>query len=40
MEGVTISNNKRSKTMPAKKGAFNAPAFLDSAGVARKVKSF
>ena len=40
MEGVTISNKKRSKTMSAKKGAFNAQAFLDSAGVARKVKSF
>ena len=40
MEGVTISNNTRSKTMSAKKGAFNAQAFLDSAGVARKVKEF
>ena len=40
MEGVTISNNKKSKTMSAKKGAFNAQVFLDSAGVARKVKSF
>jgi CRP-like cAMP-binding protein len=40
MEGVAISNNKKLKTMSAKKGAFNAQAFLDSAGVARKVKSF
>ena len=40
MEGVTISNNKKSKTMSAKQGAFNAQVFLDSAGVARKVKEF
>jgi CRP/FNR family transcriptional regulator, cyclic AMP receptor protein len=39
MAGVTISNNK-SKSMSAKKGAFNAQVFLDSAGVARKVKEF
>ena len=39
MAGVTISNNK-SKSMSAKKEAFNAQAFLDSAGVARKVKEF
>src|SRR5437016_8737466 len=39
MAGVTISNNK-SKSMFAKKGAFNAQAFLDSAGVARKIKEF
>jgi CRP-like cAMP-binding protein len=39
MAGVTISNNK-SKNMSAKKEAFNAQAFLDSAGVARKVKEF
>src|ERR1700746_2044507 len=39
MAGVTISNNK-SKSMAAKKEAFNAQAFLDSAGVARKVKEF
>lgn len=39
MAGVTISNNK-SKSMSAKKEAFNAQAFLDSAGVARKVKKF
>jgi CRP/FNR family transcriptional regulator, cyclic AMP receptor protein len=40
MEGVTISNNKTSKSMPAKKGAFNAQAFLDSAGVARQIVKF
>jgi CRP/FNR family transcriptional regulator, cyclic AMP receptor protein len=40
MEGVTISNNKKSKSMSAIKGAFNVQAFLDSAGVARKVKEF
>src|ERR1700694_5472191 len=40
MKGATISNSKRSKTMSVKKGAFNAQAFLDSAGVARKVKEF
>src|SRR5436309_13878701 len=39
MAGVSISNNK-SKSMFAKKGAFNAQAFLDSAGVARKIKEF
>jgi len=39
MAGVTISNNK-SKSMFAKKGAFNAQVFLDSAGVARKIKEF
>src|SRR5437660_10342741 len=39
MAGATISNNK-SKSMFAKKGAFNAQAFLDSAGVARKIKEF
>ena len=37
MAGVTISNNK-SKGISAKKEAFNAQAFLDSAGVTRKVK--
>jgi CRP/FNR family cyclic AMP-dependent transcriptional regulator len=40
MAGVTISNNKKSKGMSAKKNAFNAQAFLDSAGVARRVKAF
>jgi CRP-like cAMP-binding protein len=40
MEGVTIPNNKKSTTMSAKKAAFNAQAFLDSAGVSRRVKAF
>ena len=40
MAGVTISNNKKSKGMSVKMGAFNAQAFLDSAGVARRVKAF
>jgi CRP/FNR family transcriptional regulator, cyclic AMP receptor protein len=31
-------NNRNFKTVPAKKAAFNAQAFLDSAGVARKAK--
>jgi CRP/FNR family cyclic AMP-dependent transcriptional regulator len=39
MEGVTIINDKKSKTMSAKKGGFNAQAFLDSAGVPRRVKA-
>ena len=38
MEGVAISNNKKSRSISAKKSAFNAQAFLDSAGVARRVK--
>jgi CRP/FNR family cyclic AMP-dependent transcriptional regulator len=40
MEGVAISKNKKSKTKSLKKGGFNAQAFLDSTGVARKVKAF
>jgi CRP/FNR family cyclic AMP-dependent transcriptional regulator len=40
MEGVAISNNKKSRSMSAKKSAFNAQAFLDSAGIARRVKEF
>jgi CRP/FNR family cyclic AMP-dependent transcriptional regulator len=40
MEEVTISNNKRSKTKSMKKTEFDAQGFLDSAGVARKVKAF
>jgi CRP-like cAMP-binding protein len=40
MQGTSISNNKKSKSMPSKKGAFDAQAFLDSAGVTRKVKEF
>jgi CRP-like cAMP-binding protein len=33
-------SNKKYKGTPGKKGAFNAQAFLDSAGVARRVKEF
>jgi len=40
MEGVAISNNRKSKTKSVKKGGFNAQAFLDSTAVARKVKAF
>jgi CRP-like cAMP-binding protein len=40
MEGVTISNNKKSKSMSAKKDAFNVQAFLDSTGVARQIVKF
>jgi CRP/FNR family cyclic AMP-dependent transcriptional regulator len=40
MEGVTISNNKKSKSMSAKKDAFNVQAYLDSAGVARQIVKF
>jgi CRP/FNR family transcriptional regulator, cyclic AMP receptor protein len=40
MGGVAISNSKKFKSMSAKKGAFNAQAFLDSAGVARQMKEF
>jgi len=40
MEGVTISNDRKSKARPVKKGGFNAQAFLDSAGVARKVVDY
>ena len=35
-----MSGNIKSKTKPKKKLAFDAQAFLDSAGVARKVKEF
>jgi len=38
MQGVTI--NKKSRSVPANKGAFDAQAFLDSAGIARRVKAF
>jgi CRP/FNR family transcriptional regulator, cyclic AMP receptor protein len=38
MHGVTI--NKKSRSVPANKGAFDAQAFLDSAGIARRVKAF
>jgi CRP/FNR family cyclic AMP-dependent transcriptional regulator len=34
------SGNKKSKGMPKKKRAFDAHAFLDSAGVAKKVRRF
>jgi CRP/FNR family cyclic AMP-dependent transcriptional regulator len=40
MEGVMVPNDKKSKTMPPQKEAFNVQAFLDSAGVARRVKAF
>jgi CRP/FNR family cyclic AMP-dependent transcriptional regulator len=33
-------NNKNTKSMPKKKTDFNAQAFLDSAGVERKIKEF
>jgi CRP/FNR family cyclic AMP-dependent transcriptional regulator len=39
MEGATIRNNRKPSSPSAKKVAFNAQAFLDSAGVARKVKA-
>ena len=34
------TSNKKSKSIPRDKAGFNAQAFLDSAGVARKVKEF
>jgi CRP-like cAMP-binding protein len=37
---IARSGNIKSKTKPKKKLAFDAQAFLDSAGVARKVKEF
>lgn len=40
MERTMRSSNKQSKRVTAKKDAFNVQAFLDSAGVARKVKEF
>jgi CRP-like cAMP-binding protein len=40
MDGVAISTHKKSRSMSAKKGAFNVQAFLDSAGVARKIVKF
>ena len=40
MAGVAISNNKKSGRMSARKGAFDAQAFLESAGIARRVKAF
>ena len=40
METMANRNNKKSKSISEEKGRFNAQAFLDSAGVARKVKEF
>ena len=40
MGKVPRSNNVKSKIKPAKNPAFDAQAFLDSAGVARKVTEF
>jgi CRP/FNR family transcriptional regulator, cyclic AMP receptor protein len=39
-ERIYGSINKKSKIRSGKKGSFNAQAFLDSAGVARKIKEF
>jgi len=38
MQGATI--NKKSRSVSANKGTFDAQAFLDSAGIARRVKTF
>jgi len=40
MEGVMSPSNQKSNSISEKKGAFDAQAFLDSAGVARRVKAF
>jgi CRP/FNR family cyclic AMP-dependent transcriptional regulator len=40
MEGAMSPSNKKFNGISRKEGAFNAQAFLDSAGVARKVKAF
>jgi CRP-like cAMP-binding protein len=40
MQGVTVPINKKSRGVSANKGAFDAQAFLDSAGIARRVKAF
>jgi CRP/FNR family transcriptional regulator, cyclic AMP receptor protein len=40
MEGAMSPSNKKSNSISGKEGAFDAQAFLDSAGVARKVKKF
>src|SRR5579864_4469546 len=40
MEGAMSSSNKKPNSISEKKAAFNAQAFLDSAGVTRKVKEF
>src|ERR1700704_361019 len=40
MEGARNSNNRKTSSLPAKKiAAFDAQAFLDSAGVSRRVKT-
>ena len=40
MKGITVSISKKSKSRSGKKDSFSAQAFLDSAGVARKIKEF
>jgi len=40
MEGAMSPSNKKANGISGKEGAFDAQAFLDSAGVARKVKVF
>jgi CRP/FNR family transcriptional regulator, cyclic AMP receptor protein len=40
MEEATSPSNKKSNNISGKEGVFDAQAFLDSAGVARKVKKF
>ena len=40
MKRGSSPRNKKSNTNPGTKAAFDAQAFLDSAGVARKVKKF
>jgi CRP-like cAMP-binding protein len=40
MRASTASRKNKTKTKPRAKHAFDAQAFLDSAGVARKVKEF
>src|SRR6266849_930206 len=40
MEPIVNPSNKKSNSMSKKKGAFDAQAFLDSAGVAKKVRRF
>src|SRR6266403_818575 len=40
MKGITVSINEKSKLRSGKKVSFSAQAFLDSAGVARKIKEF
>jgi CRP/FNR family transcriptional regulator, cyclic AMP receptor protein len=40
MEAMVNSRNKKTKGISEEKGGFNAQAFLDTAGMARKVKEF